>query len=330
MKLVEAALALVATFSLPQEAAGVSSGTVEFKTCSASSDSSTFNNLNFVSRVYVPYGLDKLTPSSTSYGYGYGMGAAEKAAYDASTKYLYAMSEQGVVTVVDMMDPISPRVLPEEYMLDLGGAALTDVKVCPEKQLLFVSRLTNGPGQQGDVLVYSTLQRNSVLSDETAVEKDLEPTERSTLIATIPVGNHPDMILPNPDCTMLGVANEGEGTYEAALVDAVGSATLVDLTSDSYETTTIPFDMWTDEHLIALGVHLPLPLNGLTYWDTYSIYADELDFSNAIATYNAGMNLEPEFLAWSVDGSSLYVNCQENSAIITIDVESASVAAIDA
>jgi len=38
-------------------------------------------------------------------------------------------------------------------MIDLGGETLTDVKVCPEKQYLLVSRLTNGAGQPGDVLI---------------------------------------------------------------------------------------------------------------------------------------------------------------------------------
>jgi len=177
---------------------------VEFETCTASSDASTFNDLKFVSLVNVPYGVDLTEENSSIYGYGYGMGAAEKGAYDASTKYFYAMSEQGYVTVVDLIDPTAPQVLPEEYMIDLGGETLTDVKVCAEKQYLLVSRLTNGAGQPGDVLIYSTIQRKSEVS---VSEKDISPMNIAVLIATVPLGARPDMLLPNADCCMVGVAN---------------------------------------------------------------------------------------------------------------------------
>jgi len=102
------------------------------------------------------------------------------------------------------------------------------------------------------------------------------------------------------------------------------------MTSDKIEVQTIMFDMWSDNELIDMGVHLPLPLNGLIYWDKFSLSANDLDFTSATENYNSGANLEPEYLAWSADGKKLYVNLQENSALITIDVESASVVAIDA
>ncbi len=45
------------------------------------------------------------------------------------------------------------------------------------------------------------------------------------------MGPLPDMILPNAACTILAVANEGEGKQDDAgvLVDPVGSVDLVDL-----------------------------------------------------------------------------------------------------
>lgn len=58
----------------------------------------------------------------------------------------------------------------------------------------------------------------------------------------------------------------------------------------------------------------------MEYWDEHSDVADSLDFGDARAKYTPAMNLEPEYLGWSYDGSKLYVNLQENSAIVTMRV----------
>ena len=279
---------------------------VDFETCLASDDSSSFKDLKMVSRTYVPYGTDQLNPDSGKYGYGYGMGALERTAYDYEQKYFYGASEQGQVTVTDFSDPANPQVLPEEYMIDVGGT-LTDIQVCPEKSLLFITSLTGGSGGIGDVLIYSTYKRDSYSSVE--------------LLATIPVGYHPDNLKPNPTCDIIAVANEGEGTYddEEGLKDPVGSISIIDV--NSLTATNVPIDKWTDEELIDMGVHLPLPKKALNYWNTYSSIADDLNFDEAIDKYETAQNLEPEYLAWSADSKYLYVNLQENSAIITVDVE---------
>jgi len=305
-----------------------SAKTIEFKSCASSGDASSFKDLRMVSRTVAPYGLDKLDPSSNKYGFGYGMGALERAAYDYKEKYLYGLSEQGVVTVIDFSDPSSPMLLPEEFMIDFGGSTLTDIKVCPEKSLLLVSSLTNGKGEIGDVMVYSTYKRDT---NPEAVGKALTlPTTTVELLKTIQVGYHPDNIVPNYDCSILAVANEGEGTYaeSTGLNDPVGSATLIDLSD--YTPVDVPLNKWTDDELIEMGVHLPLPLNAMKYWSDYSALKDELDFSSAIDNYKTAMNLEPEYIAWSADGKYIYVNLQENSAIVTIDVEAKEAVAIDA
>lgn len=279
---------------------------IDFETCLASDDPSSFKDLKMISRTYAPYGIDQLNPDSGKYGYGYGMGALERTAYDYEQKYFYGASEQGQVTVTDFSDPANPQVLPEEYMINLD-ATLTDIQVCPEKSLLFVTSLTNGSGGIGDVLVYSTYKRDSDSSIE--------------LLATIPVGFHPDNLKPNPTCDIIAVANEGEGTYddETGLTDPVGSVSIIDV--NSFTATNVPLDKWTDEELIDIGVHLPLPKKALNYWNTYSSLAGDLNFDEAIDTYETAQNLEPEYVAWSTDSKYVYVNLQENSAIVTVDVE---------
>jgi len=87
----------------------------------------------------------------------------------------------------------------------------------------------------------------------------------------------------------------------------------------------------TDADLIAAGVHLPLELNAQVYYDDNSgEFASKLDFGASRAAYTPATQLEPEWVAWSADESKLYVNLQENSAIITIDVATATAEKIDA
>ena len=88
-------------------------------------------SFDLVSRVYVPYGL-----SATDLAFG--MGAAEQIIYDATERYAYAVSEQGVLNVVDYADAAAPVVV-TSLAVDLRGAVATDVEICPERGLLLVS-----------------------------------------------------------------------------------------------------------------------------------------------------------------------------------------------
>merc|ERR1719198_2356645 len=111
-------------------------------------------------------------------------------------------------------------------------------------------------------------------------------TTAPTLLQTVTVGPLPDMILPNAACTILAVANEGEGKQDDAgvLVDPVGSVDLVDLA-------------------------------------TYAV--SRVDFAGLAAT---DAELEPEYLAWSGDDATVYVNLQENSAVVAVDAATATAA----
>ena len=145
------------------------------------------------------------------------------------------------------------------------------------------------------------------------------------------VGYGPDHILTNKDdgCNIVATANEGEGVYvsdEVGLINPVGSVSILrgpfDDSANPPSNDLVSFDQWTEEELIDMGIHLPLSRNGMIYWNSYS---DEIDvnFDDAIANYRPDMNLEPEYLAWGGggDNSKIYVNLQENSAVIVIDVE---------
>jgi hypothetical protein len=239
---------------------------------------------------------------------GFGLGALEQIAYDPSTKIVYGVSEQGFVSVIDFGNgPVNAVQL--DFTIP-SNLTLTDIDVCGG--FLFVAGKDDP--RNGVVSIYRTSQRGT--------DGKITAPER---LHVIEVGAGPDMLLPNAACDMLGVANEGEGVYDDGyLVDPEGSVTLIKGPFDgaTLEVVQVSLNNWSDEELIAKGVHLPLPLNALHYWDDYSSIADALNFSDARANYQSASNLEPEYLAWSDDGATLFVSLQENSAVVTVDVAS--------
>mmetsp|Transcript_98405 Transcript_98405/g.228202 ORF Transcript_98405/g.228202 Transcript_98405/m.228202 type:complete len:697 (+) Transcript_98405:53-2143(+) len=262
----------------------------------------TVDDFAQVSRVYIPYN-DQAT------GLAFGMGAAEQSAYDHVNKYAYAISEQGYVNVIDWETATQPSVL-SELAINLAGEKLTDIEICQSKELMFIGAGASDTVGAGKVYVFPIVKRGSAT--------------KPTLLREIATGPLPDMILPNSDCTKVAVACEGEGVYGSNLDDPVGKVQI--LSSDDFASTSTTQDVelgsYTDDDLIAKGVHLPLPKGALEYWSLHSDKAASLDFDAAIASYSPNMNLEPEYLAWSVDGTKLFVNLQENNAIAVVDVPS--------
>lgn len=252
------------------------------------------------SRVFVPYGSGQ--------GFGFGMGAVEQGAYDAVEKYMYTISEQGFVNVIDYESPNSPQVL-SAMALALNGKA-TDAEICHSPNgpgLLIVAVGADDVVSNGKVRIFNTIKRN-----------DPKPP---TMLKEYEVGPLPDMVKANRDCTLLAVANEGEGAIiNGKLVDPEGSVHIIDLADEV--SMHVKFDpvARSDEELIAKGVNLALPLSALEYWDEHSAIADAVDFGDARQQYTPATNLEPEYLGWSADGSKVFVNLQENNAIITVNV----------
>lgn len=293
-------------------AAAARAGTVSYTASSSASQPTAFG---LTKRVYVPYGK--------GVNYAFGMGAAEQHAYDPTNKYAYTVSEQGYINVVDWSTVASAEVK-TAWALDLAGAKLTDVALCVAKKLLIVAEGAADTVGAGKVKFFKLIDRAAP-----AVP---------VLLKTLDVGPLPDMILPNSDCSKVGVANEGEGkVVNGFLVDPEGSVDILAVTGDhsNLQVTrqSVALGSSTDEQLIAAGVHLPLPLKAQQYWDeTYGKFTD-VNFTSSREAYTPRTQLEPEYLSWSADDTKLYVNLQENNAIATISVPSsgaASFARIDA
>jgi len=127
-----------------------------------------------------------------------------------------------------------------------------------------------------------------------------------TFVNSVEVGFLPDMLIFTPDGTRLLTANEGEPNDDYDL-DPEGSVSIIDLTPginnlSNADVTTVSFAVFNGQEasLRAEGVRLFGP--GAT----------------------AAQDLEPEFIAISEDGSTAYVSCQENNAMVLVDIASAT------
>ena len=234
------------------------------------------------------------------------MGGLETISYDNIQKIVYGTSEAGAVSVIDYAN--GPEDAPQTDIVITPEGTLTFTSVCPERGLLFV--VTKDDPNPGHVLIYKAATR--------AEDGTITPPE---MLTKVQVGFGPDMARPNSACTILAVANEGEGEYDdiTGLNNPPGSVSLVNVENlDNIAVTNVPFT-WTDEELAAKDVHLPLSKNALEYWNSHSSIADEVNFDNAIATYSSDMGLEPEWLEWSADDKYVLVNLQENSALVKVN-----------
>jgi hypothetical protein len=239
--------------------------------------------------------------------YGYGLGALAKIVHDPKEHFIYGVSEQGYLTLIDMANgPANAEQL--DFAIAFRGITLSDVALC-EGYLFLAAK--DGP-DNGIVRIYTTTKRT-----------ENGEIDYPNSVAIVPVGVSPVMIMPNPSCDILGVANQGEGVYDEFLVDPPGSITLIKGPfNETLEVVSVPLDKWTESELIEKEVHLSLPLNAMEYWDDHSELASGLNLTAARASYQPANNLEPTHLAWSEDGSTLFVNLQENCALVTVDAAS--------
>jgi DNA-binding beta-propeller fold protein YncE len=271
-----------------------------------------FKELVFQTRFYTPYGPDLTTdppqPSDEVWkGYGFGMGAAEHAAYDHVEGYMYVQSEEGPYISISDWSSANPTLTP--YSLDLSAydSDLKDVVACPEQGYVFIAAT-----DANLVLQYATVKRGIPGKPE--------------LIREIDAGKVPDNLRASHGCTYLAVANENDGEAFAE-----GSIHLVSgFDSNSGPTVTkVSLAGFGDEYLFEHNVAMPLSLNAMEYWDDHSDLADDLNLGEMRAKYKPSYFFMPEYLKFSSDNNKLFVNLQDNSALVQIDTSTAEVLRID-
>ena len=115
------------------------------------------------------------------------------------------------------------------------------------------------------------------------------------------VGPLPDMLTFTKDGTLL-TANEGQPSVDYS-IDPPGSVTIIRNAYDPNEATMVHagFEAFQVDELVAEGVRI-------------SVDVDE-----------AGMDLEPEYIAVSPNGATAYVTLQENNALALVDIANGAI-----
>lgn len=130
-------------------------------------------------------------------------------------------------------------------------------------------------------------------------------------ISQVQVGAMPDMITFNRDYTKILTANEGEPNADYS-IDPEGSVSIVDLTPGyasltNSNVTTIGFTAFN-------GQEIALRAQGIRVFTTSASVAQDF---------------EPEYLAVSEDNTKAYVTLQENNAMVTIDLATNTITALN-
>ena len=132
-----------------------------------------------------------------------------------------------------------------------------------------------------------------------------------TFISQVTVGVLPDMITFSPDGTKVLTANEGEPNL-AYTNDPEGSISIINISGG------------------VAGITQSAVSNAT--FTSYNAQAASLRAAGVrIFGYNnptVAQDLEPEYIAFSADGATAYVTCQENNAIAVVNIATATVTEI--
>lgn len=216
----------------------------------------------------------------------YGQSAAEIPAYDPASKRLFVVNAQsGKIDVLDASNPTNPTLITSIDTTAFGFPNSVAIK-----DGLVAIAVENADKQaNGQVVFYSA---NS--------------PDFATPLKSLEVGALPDMLTFSPDGKKVLVANEGEpnGDYT---IDPVGSVSVIDLSSGVEAATvkTADFTAFNSQfaQLKAAGVK----------------FKEDVGTTRTVA-----QDLEPEYIAFSVDGIKAWVTLQEANAIAVIDIATAT------
>ena len=226
---------------------------------------------------------------------------AEISAFDPRTEQLFVTGTAGadnafkitegapIIQVVDVSNPELPSVVTQ---IDLSGIGSAVQSVSIWENILAVAVAGNADDSPGFVAFF-----------------DIDDLVASP-VAVVEVGVLPDMLTFNETGTRVLVANEGEPVFGDSgnlISDPEGSVSIIDLPEDIAELTqdgvrTADFRPFNDREneLRNRGVRI---FPGRT----------------------ASQDLEPEYIACSLDGLKAYVTLQENNAVGVVDIETAEV-----
>ncbi|KGE04457.1 choice-of-anchor I family protein [Pseudohaliea rubra] len=221
--------------------------------------------------------------------------AAEIVAYHPATVRAFVVNaEVGKVDIVDLQDPTAPNRIDT---LDVA-ADVESAEGLPEGAMGDVNSVDISGDTLAVALAADVAQENGYLA--------FYSTD-GTYLSAVEAGALPDKVGFSPDGRYAVSANEGEPNDDYS-VDPEGSLTIVDLSAgfDNLVATTADFT--------AFNVGGSKTLTGPV---RVSAKAESV-----------ARDLEPEFVAFSADSSTVYATLQENNAVAIADLASGTVSAV--
>ncbi|KUJ58319.1 choice-of-anchor I family protein [Chryseobacterium aquaticum] len=209
--------------------------------------------------------------------------STEIVVHDPATQRLFTISSlTDVFDIINFANPLSPSVISTVNMLPYGG--ITSIAV---KNGIIAVASPNGTNAQGNgSVVFFDINGN--------------------FLKQLSVGVLPDMITFSPDGTKVMTANEGEPN-DAYTVDPEGSISIIDIPSltvagiqalTQTNVTTLSFTQFNGQETV-------LAASGVRKVKSTSTFAQDL---------------EPEYIAISSDSQKAWVSCQENNAVIEVNL----------
>ena len=209
--------------------------------------------------------------------------STEIVVHDAATQRLFTISSlTDVFDIINFSNPTTPTVIQTVNMAPYGG--ITSIAV---KNGIIAVASPNGTNPQGNGSV--------VFFDINGV-----------FLKQLNVGVLPDMITFSPDGTKVMTANEGEPN-DAYTVDPEGSISIIDVPT----LTVAGIQALTQMNVTTLG---------FTQFNGTEAALAATGGRKVKSTSTLAQDLEPEYIAISPDSQKAWVSCQENNAIIEVNL----------
>ncbi|MFC3159020.1 Ig-like domain-containing protein [Chryseobacterium arachidis] len=209
--------------------------------------------------------------------------STEIVVHDPATQRLFTISSvTDVFDIINFSNPSSPTVINTINMAPYGG--ITSIAV---KNGIIAVASPNGTNAQGNgSVVFFDINGN--------------------FLKQLTVGVLPDMVTFTPDGTKVMTANEGEPN-DAYTVDPEGSVSIIDIPA----LTVAGISNLTQSNVTTLSL---TPFNG------QETALASSGVRKVKSTSTLAQDLEPEYISISSDSQKAWVSCQENNAVIEVNL----------
>ncbi len=219
-----------------------------------------------------------------------GTNSAEIVAYDKNTRRLWVVNSiAGKINIYNFSNPAAPVLFTTVDILPLGGI--------------------NSVAIQNGVIAAAIENTNKLLPGQ-VVFFDAD----GNVLKQINAGVLPDMLAISPDGKYVVTADEAEPATDY-LTDPEGSVTVIDISGGIAGLTQ------ANATTISLASLNPLKSSlraaGVRLFGRFGNVAD----GSSVA-----QDLEPEYVSFSPDSKLAYVTCQENNAVLVIDLDAKAIA----